>query len=40
MLPDVPFVNQRHPLVNHFARFPEVVPMYFSEEYVRPPIMC
>ncbi|KLT45432.1 hypothetical protein CC85DRAFT_299497 [Cutaneotrichosporon oleaginosum] len=30
---DVPVINQRHPLANHFARFPEVVPMYFSEEW-------
>ncbi|BEI93318.1 uncharacterized protein CcaverHIS019_0509460 [Cutaneotrichosporon cavernicola] len=33
---DVPVINQRHPLVNHFARFPEVVPMYFSESWDQP----
>ncbi|ORX35756.1 hypothetical protein BD324DRAFT_631543 [Kockovaella imperatae] len=30
---DVPVINQRHPLANHFARYPELVPMYFSQDY-------
>jgi len=30
---DVPVINQRHPLVNHFARYPQLIRPYFSQDY-------
>jgi hypothetical protein len=29
---DVPVLNQRWPLVTHFARFPELIPHFFVQE--------
>lgn len=31
---DVPVINQRLPLVNHFARHPQLVGPYFAQEWV------
>ncbi|KAK8870123.1 hypothetical protein IAR55_000693 [Kwoniella newhampshirensis] len=30
---DVPVLNQRHPLANHFARYPQLVRPYFTEDW-------
>ncbi|OCF40181.1 hypothetical protein I317_06005 [Kwoniella heveanensis CBS 569] len=30
---DVPVINQRHPLANHFARYPQLVRPYFAQDW-------
>ncbi|EIW70457.1 hypothetical protein TREMEDRAFT_73476 [Tremella mesenterica DSM 1558] len=30
---DVPVVNQRHPLASHFARYPQLIRPYFTQDY-------
>ncbi|WWC95233.1 hypothetical protein V866_002091 [Kwoniella sp. B9012] len=30
---DVPVINQRHPLANHFGRYPQLVRPYFSQDW-------
>ncbi|ORY32861.1 hypothetical protein BCR39DRAFT_522172 [Naematelia encephala] len=36
---DVPVINQRHPLANHFGRYPQLVRPYFSQNYWGDPDM-
>ncbi|WOO81154.1 uncharacterized protein LOC62_03G004686 [Vanrija pseudolonga] len=30
---DVPVINHRHPLANHFDRFPHIMPLYFTTDF-------